>query len=312
MKESTVKVRQYVIALVVAFFVWLLHNLSLDYSSYLQYRVRLSTDIEGYESTALSNEVLLLRGKGSGFYILKMRGHKKSFPEIDLALGRKYLTPVRGEEGVFKVKVSEVAEKIDEAVEDLDIDFIETQQLTFNLNKQSYKKVPVVLASDIDCKPQYMVVGSITMRPDSVVIYGNAKELEGINKVMTRSVSLDNVDKSVQGIVSLEHLEGFRIDVDEVHYSIDVKRYVEQTAVVPVTVKNTPADKNLMVLPSTVTVTYRTPVRANVKDFHFEVDYRDYARAASSKIIPTMVGGGRDILSYEIEPRMVECISIAE
>ena len=312
MKEGTVKVRQYALALVVAFFVWLLHNLSLDYSSYLQYRVRLSTDIEGYRSTALSNEVLLLRGKGSGFYILKTKVRRHTFSRIELAVGRKYLTPVKGEEGVFMLKVSDVAEKIRESVEDFEIDFIETETLTFTLEPQAFKKVPVVLASDIHCEPQYMIVGDIELNPDSVTVSGNAKELEGISKVMTRSVALRHVDKSVEGIVALEKMDGFDTNLSDVHYSFAVTRYVERTVTVPVTVENTPAGRNLMVLPSSVTVTYRTPVRARQKDFHFEVDYRDYVRAAGSKLIPRMVGGGKEILSYEIEPRMVECISVAD
>lgn len=311
MKESTVKIRQYLVALVVSFLVWMLHNLSLDYSSYLQYRVRLTTDLEGYESSALSNEVLLLKGKGSGFYILKNHTHDKDFPVIELSLGRKYLTRVKGEEGVFSVKVSEIAEKLDEADDEVSIDFIETERLTFNLQRQSFKKVPVVLSADIHCLPQYMIVDGIKVRPDSVVVYGNANDLEGVNKVTTRSVVLDKVDNSVQGIVDIERLDGFRVDVGQVHYEFDVKRYVERSEVVPITVKNTPAGKNLMVLPSSVKVTYRTPVRGNVKSFSFVVDYKDYAKSPGSKIIPKMVGG-RGILSYEISPRMVECVSVSD
>lgn len=312
MTEGAGKIKQFALAFIIASFVWLLHNLSEDYSSYLQYRVRLSTDIEGYESTALSNEILLLRGKASGFYILKMRSRKHTFTEIDLVLDHKYLTPVKGEEGIFSVKVSDITEKIDEAVDDMAIDFIETERLTFNLKRQSYKKVPVVLASDIKCLPQYMIVGDIEVWPDSIVVYGNTKDLEGVHRVTTRTVSLERLDKSVQGVVALERLDGFRVDVDEVHYSFDVKRYVEHSKVVPVTVQNMPFGKNLMILPSSVTVTYRTPVRASVQDFSLVVDYQDYIKAASSKAIPKMVGGGRDILSYEIDPKMVECISIAD
>lgn len=311
MKDGTVKIRHFAIALVLAFLFWLLHSLTFDYTSYLQYRVRIHTDIEGYESSALSNEVLILRGRGSGFYILKNRSYKRDFPEIEINLTGKRLTRVKGEEGLFSVKVSDLAEKIDESVEGISVDFIETERLTFNLEKQSFKRVPVVLASDIHCRPQYMIVGDIALRPDSVVVYGNARELEGISKVTTRSVVLPDVEKSVQGIVNLEHLKGFRLNVEEVHYSFEVQRYVENSRVVPVTVKNAPSGRNFMVLPSSVTVTYRTPVRGSVRDFSFEVDYRDFLRSAGSKVIPKMVGG-RGILSYEIEPRVVECISVSE
>lgn len=311
MKDGTVRIWHFALALALAFLFWFLHNLSFDYSSYLQYRVRLSTDIEGYESSALSNEVLILKGRGSGFYILKNRSYKRDFPEIDINLSRKHLTRVKGKDGVFSVKVSDMAEKIDEAVEGITVDFFETETLTFNLEKQSFKKVPVALASDIRCHPQYMIVGEIELRPDSVVVYGNAKDLDGVSKVTTRSVVLENIDKSVQGIVDLERLDGFRVDAEQVYYSFDVQRYVENTKVVPVTVRNAPKGKNFMVLPSSVTVTYRTPVRGAVRDFSFEVDYRTYLRSTGSKVIPKMVGG-RGILSYEIEPRMVECISVSE
>lgn len=312
MRKKPVGIGLMIAAIIVACFIWFIHTFSQEYTSYVQYRVRLNTNMEGYEKSALSNETLLVRGKSSGFYLITVKDTQDGFPEVVIDLDEKYLRKSATDENLFKVDVFEIRELIDNELSSIVIDYIETDSLSFNLNRQSFKKVPVLAASDITCRPQYMRTGGIVLRPDSVLVYGDAKDLEGVRNVMTKTIALYDLEKSVQGRVDLEPVEGFRVDEEDVYYSIDVNRYVENTETVPLSIINLPQGKHMMLLPSTVTVTYRTPLRTEIKGMEFVVDYEDYVKSAGSKVIPRMEKEISDIYSYTLEPKMVECISLSE
>ena len=65
------------LSLLLAFIVWLIHSLSLQYSVFLEYRVTLSTSIEGRSRTATSEDILIVApsicfdGTVYGFSMLK-------------------------------------------------------------------------------------------------------------------------------------------------------------------------------------------------------------------------------------------------
>ncbi|MFB0973459.1 MAG: hypothetical protein QMB59_02700, partial [Bacteroidales bacterium] len=52
----------FALSLLLAIFVWFIHNMSLDYSVFLQYKVNLETDLVGHAASAVSDETLLIRG----------------------------------------------------------------------------------------------------------------------------------------------------------------------------------------------------------------------------------------------------------
>ena len=54
------------IALVLSFFVWVLYDMSLGYDTFVQYSVEVTSSLAGYDEKAVSNELLVLQGKGDG------------------------------------------------------------------------------------------------------------------------------------------------------------------------------------------------------------------------------------------------------
>ena len=157
-----------------------------------------------------------------------------------------------------------------------------------------------------------MQVGQVQLKPDSVLVYGPVKDLQRLTEVRTRTIAQVQLDKSLQGYVEIEPVAGLRIDTEQVWYDIEVDRYVENTMTLPVKATGVPAGYTLMVLPSQVEVTFRAPFRPRggrivAEDLSLEVDYRDFAGAGSTRVIPQLVTA-RDVYTWRLRPELVECI----
>ncbi|MDD2294270.1 MAG: hypothetical protein PHD07_08705 [Bacteroidales bacterium] len=305
----------FLLSLLLAFFIWVVHNLTLDYSVYMQYRLTVTTAIEGHAPVATSNEALLLRGKARGFYIIQHRDRKGSSTDISLNLDPKLFHKVAGSEDLYQVNSSDIVEKLSEALgSQFTIDFIESQVITFNFPSQAHKMVPVNPQTSISYQEQYMPVKPITLAPDSVMIYGLTEDLNVINSLNTKVISRSSVSKSVQGIVKIEPVRGIRMDKDELYYSLEVARYVEKTETLHIEVTNLPAGKSVIMIPSQIAVTYRIPFkesvtkRNNSDNMVFAVDYEDIVKSRTSKVIPKLYKSDRTLYSYELNPPLVECL----
>lgn len=309
--------RLLLISLLTACFVWVMHTFSLDYSASMPYTVCVTTNLKGYAPDATARETLVVRGRGTGFYILRMRGFNRKPALLPLTVDARVFTPESEEEGLFRLNVADIRDKIAEQLgERFIVDFVETPQLTFVFTRQSYARVPVAAVLDLSFRPQYMQVGEVRLEPDSVLVYGDVKELQKLTQVGTGSISFRNVDKSLQGYVPVEPVPGLRIDCEKVYYDIPVDRYVETTMTVPVTATRVPAGRTLMILPSQVELTFRASFRPRggritADDLALVVDWRDYVKAGSTRVIPKLVTQ-RDIYSWRMKPELVECILVEE
>lgn len=309
--------RLFLVSLLIACVVWAMHTFSLEYSATMPCSVRVETNLEGYAPTSTARETMLLRGRATGFYLLKTRGSGQRAVPLEIHVDPRHFKPVEGEDGTFSLSASEIRERLDEQLGDrFVIDFTETDQLTFTFARQSYAKVPVAASLDLTFRPQYMQVGEVRLRPDSVLVYGPVKELERLTEVRTRNISYHSVDKNLQGSVGLEPVPGLRLNLDQVAYDIEVDRYVETTFTLPVTAIHVPDGRSLMILPSQVELTFRAPFRPRggrimADDLSLVVDYLDYAASGSTRVIPKLVTS-RDVYSWRIKPALVECLQVEE
>ena len=300
------------LSFLLAFVTWLAHNLTQDYMVYLQYRVRVTTNLEGYAPQAVSEEELVLGGQAAGFYILGRRGGRGK--ELEIRADARFFEADPTRPNTFLLDLSKFRDQLDDAVgTSFDVNYIPTTPLSFEFAPQSYKKVPVVSRLTVACKPQYMETAPLELTPDSALVYGNLAELEAVTAVTTQSKELSRVDKSLRGYVALEVSRGLRVEPASVAYSASVARYVEHRFTVDLSTVNVPSDKQLILLPSKLEVTCRIPFGAEISPLRasgaFVVDYNDFLGSRSALVAPKPAGSiARTLFSYSCEPRFVECI----
>ena len=299
------------IALVLSVFIWALYDMSLGYDTYVQYSVEVSTAIAGYDEKSVSNELLVLQGKGDGYYVLLRKLSRNKIDKVAIEVDPSLFHPVDGVPGRFMVWTEDIEMEVAQALSDkFEPAYFDTRQLTFDFASKSFKTVPIDIKSNISCRSQYMLTSDIKVTPDSVRIYGLTEDIGHIEAVQTKFLSLSGVDRPGSGSIELEPIRGVRVELKRVNYSFSVARYVEKSAVVDIKVTNAPRGRELLVLPGKVTVVYRTAFSGSNENYVPEVvvNYDDYVDSRSGKVIPHLVNAGKDIFSYEISPVPVECI----
>ena len=191
------------------------------------------------------------------------------------------------------------------------VEYFVSDTLFFRFPAVDHKRVPVHPVYSVSYMPQHISDGQLEVAPDSVTLYGEAYRLENIDKVFTEPIKHADLTSDVLGVVKLEKLKDVRMSVDEVHYMLDVRRYVDITRTLPVNVVNLPSDKTLQLFPSKATVTFKCgfPLISDPdEDISLYVDYEDYVKSLSAKCPVKLAGAGKGILSYEIAPVVVSCV----
>ena len=302
-----------VFSLLLAFFMWSMYRLSLEYSSVFEYKVNLTTNLVGRSKSSVSRNSVIIRGRTSGFSIIQ---HRIKGSGIEINLDSQYLRPAGDGGDLFGVSSGDIRNELQNSLgSDFRVESVVSDTLFFNFPKQSYKKVPVKLVSKVTCKPQFAIFSRIWATPDSVYIYGNDEKIASIDHVQTRAVKKNMADSPIQGVVKLEEIEGVRISENEVYYAIDVQRYYENSCQVSVSVINNPLGSLVTVFPQEVTVTYWASYQKKYfspSDFNVVADCSQLFASASGEssknIRLELLSVPEGLFNIRITPQTVGCL----
>ncbi len=299
----------FLLSLLLAFSIWLIHNLSLKYTEFMQASVVAECNIEGHSGVSANRCDIIARGQTTGYNIISNGLFSKN---------RK--VTVRFEPSVMKLKTGELyyitSSDLKESAhlifgDDVQLEYFITDTLFFRFPYESHKRVAVNPVHIIGFAPQYMASGALKVEPDSVTIYGEPHHLEDIYQVNTEALKLNDIKSNVHGMAKLEKINGIRLSEDVVHYSLPVSRFVEIPVSVPVQARNVPPGKTLMVYPSTVTATLKCafPLSSDLTEgIRFCIDYNDFSSSIGGRCIPKAVSLPGGVLDYTLEPKVFECV----
>ena len=297
------------LALLLAFSIWLIHNLSLRYNDYLNASVIAVCNIDGHSETSANRCEVMARCRTTGYNVLKYN-RKAKHGSKKVAFSPAVMKHDRDD--IYYVTSADLQEYAHLIYGDnVTVEYFVSDTLFFRFPYQDSKKVPVSIVSSLSFRPQYMSYGELTCVPDSVVIYGERKKLESISRVYTAPVKHSDLNEDVRGLVDLEKIRGVRMSVSEVHYSLDVTRFVALSGrkrVIPV---NVPAGKDMIVFPSYVDVTWNCVFPMNedkTSDMEIVADYNDFVRSLSGKCVvkPSALPAG--VISCQVSPEVVDCV----
>ena len=297
------------LALLLAFSIWLIHNLSLRYNDYLKVSVSAQCNIEGHSDRSVNRCEVVARCRTTGYNVIR----------LDIKGGRKpkkivfQPSEMKHKDGdVFYVTSADLLEYSHLIYgDDVTVEYFVSDTLFFRFPQMDHKRVPVHPVHSISFSPQYMSVGELKVEPDSVTIYGEPYRLENIDVVYTQPIKRSYLTDDIQGVVGLERLRDVRFAVSEVRYLLDVTRFVEIPVKTQVEVVNLPDDKEIIVLPSTIDVALKCsfPLTGNPeKSIRLFVDYEDFLNSLTGKCpvrIETIPNG---VIGYDLEPFYVECV----
>lgn len=283
-------------------------NLSLNYVSLVSVPVIAESNISGRANVSTSDATITAQVRASGFRLASMsKANKRS---IRLYIDPKDLTRAEGD--YYQISDADLY-KYSSAIfgDGVTVESFITQYTKFLFPVVSHKKVPVHKVQSTSFAQQYMARGEMEISPDSVYVYGETSRLENIEMIRTRPINLHDLRVTAQGRVKLDAPIGVRLSEEDVVYTLEVARYVELSETVEVKHKNVPDNINFEVLPSSVDVVFRCVFPVGVhpsKRASFYVDYRDYAKSITGKCVVKSENMPASVISYRIEPEVVDCM----
>ena len=258
---------------------WGILRLSQTYSTTFKYNVKITTSVKSRSSKAFATNPVLVRGKASGFFILQQRYFGNN-SYIELNVAPSLVHPVAGKEDLFFIKGSQIKDNISQILEgEIAVDNISVDSLFIYLFNETYKKVPVVPRSNLTFAPQYTAVGKLTLKPDSVLIYGNTHVISDIDSLFTEEITGDKLKRNLNGIIKLQTVDGIEVSDKEIYYSMDITRYYESVLQIPLNIVNAPAIRTVPI-PDEVKLIVKARFGGNLQrlgsqDFNAYIDFND-------------------------------------
>ncbi len=299
----------FLLALLLAFSIWLIHNLSLKYNDYLTSAVIAQCNLEGHSNVSVNRSDIVARCRARGYQVLASRAKAKRKPvtvSFDPSIMR------HKEDDLFYVLSSDLTEYAHLIFgEGATLEYFVSDSVFFRFPEVDYKKVPVHPVYSISFADQHMADGQLKVVPDSVTIYGENHRLETIDKVLTEHIKYSSLSSDIQGVVRLENINGARLSAQEVHYLLDVTRYVEISKTLPVKVLNLPPDKGLQVFPSSAAISAKFTfpiVDDGYENLELYIDYNDYVNSLSGKCPVKLMNSPKGLISYDVDPVAVSCV----
>ena len=299
----------FLMSLLLAFSIWLIHNLSLNYSDTMSVPVVAQCELEGHSNVSSNSSMIAARCRTSGFSLLRIHHLAKRKARV-IKFDSKDLHHKDGE--LFYITAAELSNYVTEIFgDDVRLESFLSETVQFRFPFENNKRVPVQAVHVLSFKPQYMAMGPIHLQPDSVTIYGEPFHLEHIDRVFTRTIDLLNLKSSAHGVVRLDPISGVRMSETEVNYSLDVTRYVEVSSEVAIGVRKLPAGRKLSVFPSTATVVFKCafPLSQDpTEGIQFYIDYKDFVNSKGGKCIAHASRIPDGVIECTMDPEVFECV----
>ena len=299
----------FLLALLLAFSIWLIHNLSLRYNDYLKVSVTAVCNIDGHSDISENRCEVMARCRTTGYQVIKYKLLSKN---KDIKVHFTLSVMKRKSDDIFYVTSSDLHEYSHLIYGDkATVEFFVSDTLFFRFPEQNSKRVPVYLVHSLSFRPQYMNSSEFICEPDTITIYGDKFKIDNIDRVFTVPIRRTDLHEDIQGFAQIEKMRGVRFSDSEVRYSMDVARFVEIKKTYQVTAVNVPVDKKLLIYPSYIEAVLKCRYPMNVdatENLSFVVDYNDFVTSISGKCPVEPKGLNDYILSYMIDPVAVDCV----
>lgn len=127
------------------------------------------------------------------------------------------------------------------------------------------KKVPVKTDIIVEPREDYAQFGGLIKSQDSVLVFSDAKTLSEINEVYTYHVKEKDLTDTLRRKVTIAPINGAVVEPRSIDIVVPIEKLKSQTRTLKIVVRNAPAGVKMLLFPSDVEVSYRSPV-SRIKD----------------------------------------------
>lgn len=255
--KSNLRLRMFLIFLLLTAIFWMLTKLSKSYSSEVVFNLEYNN--LPVEKVFQKNPISEIKATvfSSGFKLLKYKISTKTI-NIDLS----YLPYKKGFQ-YYYLPNNHLSEFKSQLNDNSVIERISRDTIFFDLGQNLTKRVPVQLDSDIAFKLGYDFVDSIKITPDSVDVIGPEKVLDTLYVVNTEKLELTDVNTVINAVINLKVFDKENVTVSNqnVKISAEVDKFTEGSLKVLFQTVNVPKGVELTTFPQELTVFYKVGLK---------------------------------------------------
>jgi YbbR domain-containing protein len=296
----------FVTCLALAIVAWVIVTLSNSYSYTVKQILTYKNSPQKRAFHPLQPDTVNVTLKGSGWQMLlsKMKDQNKPI-KIDLQTLEKENYIVLSTQLIAINETKDLNNKIVAIAPDT---------LFFDFSNRSTKRVPVQLSASLKYQRQFAQSDNITIKPAYVTVSGPSNRIDKITVWKTDSLSLKDVDETVNTRVNLEPATEGNISIypKSVLVTVPVNEFTEKTIEVPVKLVNNNNYYNVKIFPQKVKVTFTTSLNkfADIDDDLFEADVDlDMWKNHGNSVLPVMLTKLPEYCRIvKIEPKNIDFI----
>ncbi|WP_320053627.1 hypothetical protein [uncultured Acetobacteroides sp.] len=252
--------------------------------------------------------VLKIQVKTKGYTILRYKlGSILASFNVDISSYR--LHRYYGPKGNFYILTSSLKSNLSTQLpSNMKIENIIPDTLFFTFSAAYTKKVPVVANTKFTFDEQYMQIGNVGVKPDSVLISGPESVIRNKRYVRTAVIRGDALNEPMNGVAALLEEKNVVTEVKEVAYTVDVAKFTERTLKLPITISNSDS-ASVLLIPSHAEVSFRVALRdyRKVRPSLFRLSSRFDEKSSFSNHIKVKLDTFPSFVSHiRIEPEFIE------
>ncbi|PAU94085.1 hypothetical protein CK503_07680 [Aliifodinibius salipaludis] len=267
----------FIVALILAMALWLMVNLSRDYTLNIELPIQLGAVPTERALVSDLPTTATVSVTGEGWKLINLYNNP---PTINIDVNDQ------------EVNLFDQVQQQMNATLNINIQRVQPQNLTVELGDRVSKKVPVRSAVKTSFSEQYGFLNPPIITPDSITIDGAASLLEDIEEWSTKSIQIDNVKEDIARTVPLESpSEVINLSQDEVSFEADVVEYTEGEMQANISTRNLPPGRMVSYSPLAVRIKYDVPIEeyADVQDenpFEVYVSYQQVLEDSTGFVTP--------------------------
>lgn len=236
----------FIVALILALALWLMVNLSRDYTLNIELPIQLGAVPSDQALVQDLPNTATVSVTGEGWKLINMYNNPPTI-NIDVADA--------------EVNLFDQVQQQMNAMLNVNIQRVQPRSLSVELGDRVSKKVPVRSAVNVNFSEQYGSLGSPSISPDSVTISGAAGLIEDIEAWSTDSVSINNVRTDISQTIPLQTAnELINVSQSEVTFEVSVAEYTEGEMQAPINTRNLPPGRMVSYSPLAITIKYDVPI----------------------------------------------------
>jgi len=299
------KLKMFFVFLALALFFWVLTKYSKEYTATVNATIIFNnppdnTSIINKRSSDISFD---LTANGFEFLYFKF---KRPLLNIDI---NKYYTKNRND---ISISGGELIKIINYHLKnDISVKNVSVNELVIELDSIIFKKIPVIIQTDITFRDGYKSIGKIRIDPDSVLVSGPSKSIQEINQIKTNILSLLDVNTNILENIALQTPESLDITISPQNVTIShiVEEFTQKSLILPLKIYNLAKGLKIKLIPEFITITFDVTVNEfnniSKKDFVLICDYTKRDKNENF-MIPELLEKPESILNIVIKAKKVD------